>query len=131
MPKCRIDLEASPTFKKLIENHRRRYPKLKDDLKEAFQRIEEDYTSASNARAIPGFSSKVWKYRCKCSDLRRGARGGIRIIAVYNNDNETLYPIFFFLKTEQEDVDPKVIQRLVEELAMQLSLSPGPEGEDV
>lgn len=124
MPSCKIDLEASPKFKKLIKNYKRPYPRLLKDLEEAFERIEKDYTTEANARAIVGFSNKVWKYRCKSTDLRKGASKALRIIAFYNEDNSTLYPMLVYLKSDQEDVSREEIEKVVSELKEALSEGP-------
>ena len=124
MPKCKIDLEASPTFKKILEGYKRKYPKLLADLKDAFDKIEEHYDSAAHADAIPGFARTVWKYRWKSSDLRRGAQGGLRIIALCDPDKNSLYPLFVYSKVEKEDVSAKEIREAVEELKANLQGTP-------
>ena len=116
MPNCKIDVDASPTFKRLLESHRKQFPKLLSDIIEALGRIQQDYRKAAGADAIPGFNQTVWKYRCKCSDLRQGTQGGIRIIAYYNAELGTLYPITFYFKRDQSDISKEAVQKIVDEL---------------
>ena len=115
MPRCRIDL-ASPTFRRLVAEYQRRYPRTKADLTDAFARIEQDAEHAAHARRLIGFGSSVWKYRCKHSDLSRGVRGGYRIIAVYDAARAMLWPILLFAKVDRGDVSRDVVKRAVEEL---------------
>lgn len=116
MPPCRIDIDASPTFRKLLRKLQKTCRKINEDLAEAFECIEKDYTKAANANAIPNFAKSAWKYRWKSSDLRRGALGGFRIIAFYNQDKAILYPLFIYLKTDREDVSYKEIQEAIQSL---------------
>ena len=116
MPNCKIDLDASPTFKKLLATHKKQFPKLLADVSDALSRIEQDFRNASGADAIIGFNQTVWKYRCKCSDLNKGASGGIRIIAYYNPESNILYPLTFYFKRDQSDISKKDVQNVVEEL---------------
>ena len=120
MPSCRIDLEASPTFQKLLRQSRRQYPKVRDDLIESFSRIEKDYTGACQAVAVPGFASTVWKYRYKSSDFQVGSRGGIRIIAYYDSAANILYPLFFYFKKNQSDTSGQEINAAIAALKQAL-----------
>ncbi|MCI0484964.1 MAG: hypothetical protein L0Y78_10325 [candidate division NC10 bacterium] len=129
MPPCRIDIDASPTFQKLLRKLQRTCRKINEDLTEAFESIEKDYTKAAQANAIPKYANTVWKYRCKSSDLRRGAQGGFRIIAYYHQSNGTLYPILIYLKTEKEDVSAEEIQKAIQALKDILSRPEEPPAE--
>ena len=116
MPTCRIDIEASPTFRRLVRQYQARYPKTKSDLIDAFTRIEQDPEHAAHARRLIGLGRSVWKYRCKHSDLSRGVRGGYRIVAVYDATNAILRPILLYAKVDSDDVSPDVVKRAVQEL---------------
>lgn len=116
MPRCRIDIEASPTFQRLLREYQRRYPRTRADLVDAFSRIEQDPEHAAHATPLIGFGRRVWKYRSKHSDLSRGARGGYRIIAVYDGGNAILWPILLYAKVDRDDVPADVVKRAVEEI---------------
>jgi len=120
LPKCRIDLDSSPTFRKLLRKLRRSYPQITDDLREIFEKIEEDYRRAAGAAAIPGFGEEVWKYRCKSSDLKRGAQRGFRIVAYYDSERNVLHPILVYTKPQQEDVSPEEIEGAISGLRQAL-----------
>ena len=117
MPPCRIDIDASPTFQRLLREYQRRYPRTKADLAEAFARIEQDPEHAAHGRPIPGFGGRtIWKYRCKHSDAARGVRGGYRIIAVYDAVNAILRPILLYAKVDTGGVSAPRVRQAVEEL---------------
>lgn len=120
MPKCSIDIEASPTFSKLFKFYSRQYKQARNDLTKAFEKIEEDYSAAAQARRVQGAGGTIWKYRWKSTDLQRGASGAWRIIAHYEESTNTLYPLFIYLKTEMEDVSKEKIEQIVDELREQL-----------
>lgn len=129
MPQCRIDLDASPTFQSLLKKLKRKYPRIVADLGDAFTEIEKAYPTAAHADRIPRIEAEmsveveVWKYRWKCSDQRKGAREGLRIIAFYNPTAETLYPLFVYVKSERTDVSPKEIAEAIRELLEVLASS--------
>lgn len=116
MPGCRIDVDASRKFQSLVKQLTKKYRGLPHDLQEAFSAIERDYTRAAQANAIPGFGRTVWKYRWKSSDLQRGQSGGVRIIAFYDEQRNTLYPLLIYVKPQQEDVSEEAIARAITEL---------------
>ena len=116
MPPCRIDIEASPTFRRLLLEYQRRYPRTKADLADTFTRIEQDPEHAAHARPLIGFGRSVWKYRCRHSDLARGVRGGYRIIAVYDAAHTIVRPILLYAKVDQGDVPADRVKRAVKEL---------------
>lgn len=116
MPGCRIDADASRKFQHLVKQLTKKYPRLLHDLQDAFSAIERDYMRAAHASAIPGFGRTVWKYRWKSSDLQRGESGGIRIIALYDEQRNTLYPLFVYFKVQQEDVSTEAIMKAITEL---------------
>jgi hypothetical protein len=109
-------MDYSSNVKKLLQSNRRQFPRLLKDLEEAFSRIEQDYQKAANAAAISGFNQTVWKYRCKCSDLQRGASGGIKIIAFFKAETNTLYPLTLYFKKDKSDITAQEIGEVVTEL---------------
>ena len=130
MPRCRIDADASPKFQKLLRKLERDYRRIKEDLREAFRRIEEAYTKAAHATAIPRFGGRVWKYRWRSSDLQRGAQGSIRIIAFHDPDNNVLYPILVYVKSEKEDVSAQEIEKAIDDLRQALAQTEEPSSQE-
>ena len=78
--------------------------------------IAQDYQHARHADSIPRFRNTVFKYRVKCSDMQRGSRGSYRIIGYYHQPDNTLYPILIYHKSDQDDVEAKVVAAAIQEL---------------
>lgn len=116
MPLCLVNKKHSPTFDSLIEHYKRKFPKIEEDVDEALEAISKDYRTARHSNSIPRFNNTAYKYRVKCSDMRRGAQGGYRLIAYYHQQTNTLFPVLIFPKTELEDTDFESISSAIKEL---------------
>lgn len=116
MPQCFVNFDRSPTFKNLLDELRKRFPHIDKDLEPIWLDICQDYRHARQADAIPGLGIPIFKYRCKCSDMKRGASGGYRIAGYYHSPDNTLYPILIYCKVDQSDVDAETIGAAAEEL---------------
>jgi len=70
---------------------------------------------------MPRFSSilqgfVLHKYRQKNTAAREGARGGWRICALFDKQNNVLYPIIVYPKKEMSDASDKQITDAVRDL---------------
>lgn len=83
--------------------------------------IARDHRGARRAESLIGFNNTVFKYRAKCSDMKRGSRGSYRIIGYYHEETNTLYPILIYHKSDQDDVDARNVSFAIKEL-LQLPL---------
>jgi len=81
-----------------VRNFKGECPHLLDDLRDTFERIEKDYTTAADSHAQPGYQRTIWKYECKSRDFKRGAVGAFRIIAYYQEATNTLFPLLLYFK---------------------------------
>lgn len=116
MPLCFVDFNRSPTFAASLTLLRKQFPNIDRDLEQIWPDIARDYRKARQAESIPKFKDTVFKYRSKCSDMKRGASGGYRVIGFYHQPNNTLYPIFVYHKAENSDVQPKTVAACIQEL---------------
>jgi len=80
-----------------------------------FERIARDPEKACKANPIPGFNRRIWKYRCPSSDLG-GSSGAFRIIACYEPEARTVYPILIYSKREQSAVSNEEVNEAMGEL---------------
>ena len=124
MSLCRVDLSRSPTYKYLLKCLKSQFPHVEDDLNEIWPDIARDYRRARQGESIPRFKDTVFKYRCKCSDMRRGSRGGYRVIGYYHQPENTLFPILLYHKALQLDVDAEIITQALRELLELLDIPP-------
>lgn len=126
MPRCEIDVDASPKFRVLLKRLLKKYRKIKDDLKAVFEEIERDYETAAGATQIRGWEGTVWKHRCQSTDMRSGRSGGFRIISFVVTDREphVLYPILIYAKPEKTDVTAVEVAEAVKALRRELETPP-------
>jgi mRNA-degrading endonuclease RelE of RelBE toxin-antitoxin system len=123
VPPCFLDKERSPSFTSAVSALRERFPRIDSDLNEIWVDIALDHRNNRGAESIPKFNDTVFKYRTKCSDMKRGARGGYRIIAYYHMKSNILYPIFIYHKADRSDINIKETQKQVAELLESLNES--------
>lgn len=126
MPRCEIDVDASPGFRVLLKRLLKKYRKIQDDLTAVFEEIERDYETAAGATAVPGWAGTVWKHRCGSTDMRAGRSGGFRIISfvVTNCDPHVLYPMLIYAKSEKTDVTVVEVADAVHTLRRELETPP-------
>jgi len=123
VPPCLVDPDRSASFRALLNSLRKRFPHLVDDLAEIWPKIATDYRNACGAESIPTFNDTVFKYRCKSTDLRKGAANAFRVIAYLHATNNTLYPLFLYYKGDLANLGAKAIAGLVKEFVDSLDLS--------
>lgn len=121
MAGCRIVTDLCPQFSKLRDRWASHgYPKIQEDLDEAFQAIEKDI-HAKNWKRVPRFESVLgefllFKYRQKNKAAKEGARGGWRIYALFEMETSTLYPIIVYPKKEWQDATDAAITAAILEV---------------
>jgi len=104
------------------EYFKRRYTKLH----KTYRRIEEDYASLleilennpSEGDAIPGFGNKIYKLRIRSTNMKRGKRGGFRVI--YYLSDHIVYLLTIYAKAKRETISVKEIRAALKELDMVL-----------
>lgn len=117
MAGCKVNSEASPQFKHLREHWKRKgFPKISDDLTEAFSAISQNILAANGARVQAGPIVEIYKYRQNSKDIKRGSRYGWRIIALFHKSTETMYPIIVYPKTAWENAGDKMIAEAIQEI---------------
>ena len=136
MPRCEIDLDASPLFARLLKQLRKKYRRIDADLADLFEEIEKDYEMAAGADPIATWKRMVWKHRCGSRDMKVGRSGGFRIISVVHTDRDphVLYPILIYAKADQANVSAiqiadavKVLERELDALKRGLDADTDPE----
>jgi mRNA-degrading endonuclease RelE of RelBE toxin-antitoxin system len=104
------------------EYFKRRYTKLR----KTYRRIEEDYASLleilennpSEGDAVPGFGNKIYKLRMRSTNMKRGKRGGFRVI--YYLSDHIVYLLTIYAKAKREKISVKEIRAALKELDMTL-----------
>ena len=100
------------TFQKSVKILGKRYRNVKKDLLETIRVIEKDPTIGN---PIPGWKSEIWKVRAGSSDIRRGKRGGFRLIYLWKQE-EAIYMLAAYFKGEKQDISKKEIEEILKKL---------------
>jgi mRNA-degrading endonuclease RelE of RelBE toxin-antitoxin system len=89
-------------FIRTVARLRKKYRSIESDLDQMFDRIAQDPESQANATPIQGWRRKIWKYRCRSSDQRKGSRGGFRVLCYFHKDHRFVIPLMVYAKSENE-----------------------------
>lgn len=110
-----IEVAFTPEFKRNLRQLARKYPQIKSDIQPVLDALSQGATLGDQ---IPGVQHIVFKVRVKNSDNRKGKSGGCRIIYQRMNDR-LIVLITIYSKTEQSDIAPREIRRIIREYEMQ------------
>ena len=124
VPPCFVKSDSSPTYRTLLSRLKKEFPHVEDDVNKILPEIAQDFRHARHADSIPRFNDTLFKYRVPSSDQRRGTRGGFRLCAYYDKQNNTLYPVLIWPKSEDEDLDYEIKAKAVKELLQIIELPP-------
>ena len=103
----------TPTFEKQVKKLAKKYPHIKDDL-EAFKN---DFIAGKiQGDRIPGLKREIYKARWRSTDMRRGKRGGYRIIYHLQPENNVVILLIIYAKVTREDISVKEIQDILKQL---------------
>lgn len=127
--KCNIPSFRIPAFSRDVSRLKKKYRNIEGDIKVSFERIRGNYRAAAFAQAIPGYSNRLWKYRCRSTDMRKGGRGGFRLIC-YLDDAQDMYPIAIYAKSHRSVQDATRIDLALKQLADHLEMQGSPASGD-
>jgi mRNA-degrading endonuclease RelE of RelBE toxin-antitoxin system len=111
------DLRLSETFQKSIKALKKKYPHVKDDLFGQVKALEGDPSAGD---PIPGWNKKVCKVKVASSDVKKGKRGGYRLIYYWKTDEMKVYLLLAYFKGEKEEITKKEIEILLKNLSAEL-----------
>jgi mRNA-degrading endonuclease RelE of RelBE toxin-antitoxin system len=80
------------------------------------QQLEED---PSIGDPIPGWKKEIWKIRVASSDIKKGKRGGFRLIYLWKAGDFRLYLLAVYFKGKEE-ISKTEIERLLKKLNKEL-----------
>jgi hypothetical protein len=100
-------------------------------LASAYADIIGDRKSACNALPVPDFGGSIWKYRCDSSDMDRGQSGGFRILALFDEHENTLYPFCIYTHVDYPNQPPKKdLRKWLKEMLRSTAAVPEPQEEE-
>ncbi len=111
------DVHLTETFQKSIKALKKKYPHVKDDLLSKIKALEED---PSTGDSIPSWNKEVWKVRVASSDVKKGKRGGYRLIYFWKAGEMKIYLLVVYFKGEKAEITKKEIETLLKKLNQEL-----------
>jgi len=114
------DIQVTETFRKSIKALKKKYPHVKDDLGGQIKALEGDPSSGD---PIPGWQREVWKVRAASSDVKKGKRGGYRLIYFWKAGEMKIYLLVAYFKGEKGEITKKEIESLLKQLNQELETS--------
>jgi mRNA-degrading endonuclease RelE of RelBE toxin-antitoxin system len=107
------DIQLTETFQKSIKDLKKKYPHVKDDLLANVKALEKDPSAGD---PIPGWNKEVWKVRVASSDVKKGKRGGYRLIYLWKAGEMKIYLLVAYFKGEKAEITKKEIETLLKKL---------------
>jgi len=111
------DVELTETFQKSIKALKKKYPHVKDDLFGLIKRLEENPFVGD---PIPGWNKEIWKVRVASSDIKKGKRGGYRLIYFWKSGEMKIYLLMVYFKGEKAEITKKKIETLLKNFSQEL-----------
>lgn len=109
------EVMAAEYFRRRLKKLSKKYRRIGEDYKSLIETLENEPTKGD---AIPGFSSKIYKIRMRSSNMKRGKRGGFRVI--YYLSNHVVYLLTIYAKAKKEEISVKEIKEALKGLDITL-----------
>jgi mRNA-degrading endonuclease RelE of RelBE toxin-antitoxin system len=111
------DVQLTETFQKSIKALKKKFPHIKDDLLDQIKALEQDPSAGD---PIPGWNKEVWKVRVASSDVKKGKRGGYRVIYFWKASEIAIYLLAAYFKGEKAEITRSEIEALLKKLHQEL-----------
>ena len=109
----RYEIRPTVPFVQQVKRLKKKYRHIDEDLNR-LKSVLQDNPRAGEA--IPGFEGRIFKVRMASSDMKRGKRGGFRIVYYLVTKKGLIYLLAIYAKARREDIRPNEIQRILNEL---------------
>jgi len=106
-----VEVRISARFSRYLERLERKYPGVLEEVESLIMRLMAGELPGDK---IPRARLNVYKTRLANPSAKRGKSGGFRVIYFVRTVDFVML-ISIYSKSEQEDITPEMIQRLVEE----------------
>ena len=97
----------TPEFKKFFKKLYKKYPSLKDDLLILIDKLETDYQIGI------ALGNNLFKIRLAIESKNKGKSGGARVIYFFLSEENEIYLIHIFDKSESENIPKNILQDLL------------------
>ena len=103
-------IEATPNFVKEFKHLAKKYPSLNIEIQLLESLLEQQpFTGTSLGKGC-------YKIRLAVSSKKSGKSGGTRVITYMVAENETVYLISIYDKSEKENIDVKILQKIIKSI---------------
>jgi len=92
------EVYLTETFQKSIKLLKKRYRHVKQDILGKIGELEKDPTTGD---PIPRWNKEIWKVRVASSDVKKGKRGGFRLIYLWKGGENKIYLLAAYFKGEK------------------------------
>ena len=103
-------VELAPNFKKEAKRLAKKYPSLKDDLKELFKELKKNPTLGTP------LGNDVYKIRLAIASKNKGKSGGARVLSLVLITQTTVLLFSIYNKGELDTVSENRIKKLLDNL---------------
>ncbi len=110
-----MDIEYGTAFKRQLRRLARRYRHIKSDIESTIKALKAGDTPGDQ---ITGTGYTLYKVRLKNSDNQKGKRGGYRVIYYLISDTRCIL-VTIYAKSDQDDIEPSTLKRLLSEIEAQ------------
>lgn len=101
-------IELTPNFVRESKILAKKYPSLKNELSELFEKLKE------NPRSGTSLGNDVFKIRLAIVSKGKGKSGGVRIISWFQSETSTIFLLSIYSKGSKDDISNAEIRRLLE-----------------
>ncbi len=105
-----FDVIPSDKFKKEAKRLIRKFPSLKEELREL------SLTLSEHPETGKSLGNDTYKIRLAVKSKGKGKSGGARVITYLITENEEVYLLLIYDKSEYDNVDDKLLQQIIEGL---------------
>lgn len=102
----------SDKFKKEAKRLIRKFPSLKEELRELSNTLSENPTVGKS------LGNDTYKIRLAIKSKGKGKSGGGRVITYLVSENKEVYLLLIYDKSEFDNVDDKTLQQLIDGLEL-------------
>jgi mRNA-degrading endonuclease RelE of RelBE toxin-antitoxin system len=113
-----VTVAFTPEFKRNLRQLAKKYRRIRSDVQPIIDELTQGKTPGDQ---IPGVRYEVFKTRVRNSDATKGKSGGYRVI-YYRAGNGPTVLVTIYSKTEQSDITPAEIRRIILEFGTQDSV---------
>ncbi|HAS50878.1 MAG TPA: addiction module antitoxin [Gammaproteobacteria bacterium] len=104
-----MDVEYTEAFLRQLRRLGRRYRHIRDDVQPVIEQLQ---SGAMPGDQIPDVGVTLFKVRVRNRDIQKGKSAGYRLI-YYLKTHEKIILVTIYSKSDQGDIDPDVIRRIL------------------